>query len=393
MTACGDGQIIHSSLVVDGVEVSNGARTTQYLRTGQGGLGFQVGPAGGGCDCSVQWRGLGCETQEECFISPAEDPAPWYDPDVPASGEFLGMLVPDMRAWFNGLAQHNVTARLSGLGGASIGPLHQLERDLQTEATLCASTQRGVEYGRRWLQQVLSRFCDPCHLSVAELRSSCPPCDGSDDEEGQWFVYETALTAGHTIAVTPPAGGGPIGCQQIMPISLTLTAGNPYLYKLPIVCASGSLNPENCGPDCLSFCHWFSDQPPAVECTIDPPVIGVLASVLTITAGHGMSDLTVSILSDCGSSASEALATLNVPYLPAGSVLIIDSALETVTYTGPDGVTIDGIGFIALPFGQGMPWLAIGDCNDARCISAQLARICDSDCTSTIEIATRLREG
>lgn len=393
MSGCGDGQIIHSSLVVDDLEISNGARTTQYLRLGLGGLGFQVGPAGGGCDCSIQWRDLGCDTQEECFVSPAADPAPWYDPDIRASGEFLGLLIPDMRSWFDGFAGRNVTQRLSGLGGASIGPMHQDARGLSAAATLCASTQAGVEYGRRWLQQVLSGLCDPCQLSIAELRSSCPPCDGSDDEEGRWLVYEVGLTEGAKIAVTPPAGGGPIGCQQIMPISLTLTAGNPFLYKQPVVCIEDSLNPEACTDDCLDFCHWFHDAPPPVQCVVDPPRIGTLAAVLTITAGHGLSDLSISILSDCGSAANQALAVLNVPNLPAGSVLVIDSALETVTYTGPDGVTIDGVGFIALPFGQAMPWLAVGNCNEGRCISAQLARICESDCTARIEIATQLREG
>ncbi len=394
MSTCGDGQIIHSALTVDDVEISNGARTTQYLRRGLGGLGYQVGSAGGGCDCSIQWRNLGCETQEECFVSPAADPAPWYDPDVRASGEFLGMLIPDMRSWFDGLAQRNVTQRLSGVGGASIGPMHQEARPLPAAATLCARTQAGLEYGRRWLQQVLSNLCDPCRLSIAELRSSCPPCDGSDDEEGLWFVYDVGLTQGHQIAITPPAGGGPIGCQDIMPISLTLTAGNPYLYKPPVLVAEASLNPENC-PDtpCLDFCHWLQDAPPPVEAELDPPLLGELATVFTITAGDGLSDLSLSILAGCGSEAQEAIAVLNVPELPGGSTLVIDSALETVTYTSPAGVIIDGIGFIALPFGQGMPWLVLGNCNVARCVSAQLARICNSDCTSTIRIETRLREG
>lgn len=393
MSGCGDGQIIHSALIVDDVEISNGARTTQYLRLGLGGLGFQVGPAAGGCDCSIQWRDLGCDSQEECFISPADDPAPWYDPTDPASGDFLGMLIPDMRAWFNGLAQRNVTNRLSGLGGASLGPMHQDPRPLPAAATLCARNQPGIEYGRRWLQQVLSALCDPCALSIAELRSYCPPCDGSDDNAGMWLVYEVGLTAGHQISVNPPAGGGPIGCQQIMPIELTLTAGNPFLYKPPVVCIEASLNPENCGDACLDFCHWLQDAPPPVQCQIDPPVIGTLASIFTITAGDGLTDLTLEILADCTPSAALApLAVLNIPELPAGSVLEINSALETVTYTAPDGSTIDGIGFIALPFGQGMPWLAVGNCNQGNCVSAQLASICNSDCTSRIEIATQLRE-
>lgn len=393
MSACGDGQIIHSCLTVDGLEISNGARTTQYLRRGLGGLAWQVGSAGGGCDCSIQWRDLGCETQEECFVSPALDPAPWFDPDVPASADFLGILIPDQREWFDGLASRNVTQRLSGLGGASIGPMHMEPRPLTTAATLCAANQAGLEYGRRWLQQVLSRLCDPCQLSIAELRSSCPPCDGTDDDEGLWFVYEIGLTQGMTIAVSPPAGGGPIGCQTIMPVALVLEAGNPYLYKPREVCVESSLNPEACTDECLDFCHWFLDAPPPVQCVIDPPKLGTLGTVLTITAGHGLQDLTISILSDCGSAADEALGVLNVPELPAGSVLVIDSALETVTYTDPFGTTIDGIGFIALPFGQAMPWLAVGDCNPGRCVSAQLARICLSDCTARIEIATQLREG
>jgi hypothetical protein len=81
-----------------------------------------------------------------------------------------------------------------------------------------------------------------------------------------------------------------------------------------------------------------------------------------------------------------------VPELPAGSQLIVDSALEQITYTPAGGQPIDGTGFIELAFGQGVPWLAVGSCNPGRCVSAQLARICNSDCTSTVTIATRLRE-
>lgn len=394
MTDCGDGQIIHSNLFVDDVEISNGSRTVEYLRRGLGGLAWQVGSGSGGCDCSVQWRELDCDSQADCFVSPASDPAPWYDPAHPESADFLGLLIPDMRAWFDGLAQRNVTARISGLGGSSIGPMHQLDRPLVVQGVLAAKNQPGLEWGRRWLQNTLSNFCDPCILSSARIRSFCPPCDGSDDEAGEWYVYEVGLTVGMNDATPPPAGGQVIGCQSMLEVSLTLDAGIPFLYKLPITCAEGSLNPTNCGPDCLDFCYWLQGVPDPVQCTIDPPTLGDLATVLTITAGNGLSDLTIEILTDCSPSAALApLAALNIPNLPAGSTMVIDSALEQVLYTGPDGITIDGTGFIALPFGQGMPWLAVGNCDPGKCISAQLAAICRSDCTSTIQIATRLREG
>jgi hypothetical protein len=394
VTGCSDGQIIHSSLEVDGTEISNGSRTVEYLRRGLGGLAWQVGGGAGGCDCSVQWRELGCDSPEECFVSPAADPAPWYDPAHPESGDFLGLLIPDMRPWFDGLAQRNVTSRISGLGGSSIGPMHMLERALLTQGVLTARNQPGLEWGRRWLTNTLAGLCDPCLLSVARLRSFCPPCDGSDDTAGEWYVYEVGLTQGPNDGIPPPVGGQIIGCQTYLPITLQLDAGIPFLYKLPDVCIEGSLNPENCGDDCLDFCHWLQDAPPAVQCSVEPPTLGDLASVITITAGNGLGDLTIEILTDCSPSAALApLASLNVPNLPAGSVLVIDSALEQVRYTGPDDVTIDGVGFIALPFGQGMPWLAVGNCDPGKCISAQLSAICRSDCTATIQIATRLREG
>lgn len=381
--------IINSYLEVNGIEIANGARTNAYIARGLAGPFWQVGT---GCDCSVLWREYDCETPEACFVSPAWDPAPWYNPAIPASAKFLGVLIPDLHAWFDGLANRAVTPRASGLGGASLGPMHDDPRPLLTEGWLVAEDAAGIEYGRRWLQYVLGQACDPCNLAIARIRSHCPPEDASDDTEGEWFSYEVGLTTGvkYTGGQSTP-GGALWGCDNMMPVAWTLETGIPYLYKRDLVCTSGSLNPEACSPDCIDFCHWLRDAPPPVLCTVDPPPIGTLCSVITITAGAGLTDLTLSILDNCGDPTS-ILASIFVPVLPAGSVLVVDSALEQITYTPAGGVPIDGTGFIQLAFGQGVPWLAIGSCNPARCISAQLARICNSDCSSTATISTRLRE-
>lgn len=382
--------MINSFLELNGVEIANGARTNEYIRRGLAGPFWQVGAAGA-CDCSVLWRELDCETAEACFVSPAWDPAPWYDPAVPASAKFLGVLIPDLHAWFDGVANRAVTPRASGLGGASIGPMHDDPRPLEVAATLVAEDASGIEYGRRWLQYVMGQVCDPCNLAVARLRSYCPPDDGSDDLAGEWFTYEVGLTAGvkYTGNTSPP-GGAIWGCENMMTVGWTLDTGIPFLYGRDVVCAEGSLNPEACAPECIAFCHWLRDAPPPVTCTIDPPSIGTLASVVTVEAGAGLSELTISILEDCDGGG--VVASMFVPELPAGSQLVIDSALQQITYTPQGGQPIDGTGFIQLAFGQGVPWLAVGSCNPARCISAQLARICNSDCSSTVTLATRLRE-
>lgn len=383
------GEMINSYLEFNGVEIANGARTNTYIGRGLAGPYWQIG---GGCDCSVLWREYDCEDEASCFVSPALDPAPWYDPTNPASAKFLGVLIPDLHAWFDGLAQRVVTPRASGLGGASLGPMHDDPRPLLTDATLVGVDAAGIEYGRRWLQYVMGQSCDPCNLGIARLRSYCPEDDGSDDTEGEWFTYEVGLTQGVKYTGGQNAPGGAIwGCQNMMTVQWTLEAGIPFLYKREVVCASDSLNPEACSPDCIPFCHWLRDAPPAVTCTVDPPTIGTLATVITVHAGAGLSELTLSVLESCDPDAV-ILGSIFVPELPAGSTLIVDSALQQITYIDAQGVAIDGTGFIQLAFGQGVPWLAVGSCNPARCVSAQLARICNSDCTSTVTIATRLRE-
>lgn len=382
---------LNSFLEIDGIEIANSARTNTYIAKGLAGPYWQIA---GGCDCSVLYRELGCETAAECFVSPAADPAPWYSPDIPASAKFLGVLIPDINAWFDGVASRAITPRVSGLGGASLGPMHDDPRPLVAQATLVASDPSGIEYGRRWLQYVMGKACDPCNLAVARIRAYCPgDDDGDDDTDGEWFVYEVGLTAGVKYTGGQNTAGGAIwGCQNMLAVEWTLNTGNPYLYKRPVTVADESLNPEACSDDCLDFCHWFSDAPPAVLATVDPPPIGTLATVITVTAGDGLSDLSLEILTDCGSSASEPLASIFIPELVAGSVLVIDSALQQITYTAPGQDPVDGTGFIQLAFGQGVPWLSVGSCNEARCISAQLARICNSDCTAHVLIQTRLRE-
>ena len=74
------------------------------------------------------------------------------------------------------------------------------------------------------------------------------------------------------------------------------------------------------------------------------------------------------------------------------TLIVRSSNEELITYTPAGGPPVDGTGFIELAFAQGVPWLAVGSCNPGRCVSAQLARICDSDCTASVTLSVRLRE-
>lgn len=237
----------------NGVEVANAARTLSYLRGGLGSAYWELWPAD---VCSVLYRQLGgtCGTPD-VFVSPASDPAPWYDATRPESGDFLGVYLTDISG-YDSVIQRTVTPRPSGLGGGTLASEQNEPRVWKFDGYLASASCEGAEYGLEWLTYVLSAIgsgagCDSCAASNMRVYLSCPPDDCSDDTIGEWYAYEAALTDG------PHKTEFGFTCCDVVEIEFTITTGNPYLYKRPAVC----LDPSVVGavmPPIYDFCYWLT---------------------------------------------------------------------------------------------------------------------------------------
>lgn len=384
---CEQGGAVQSYLWFNGVEVSNAARTLAYMRSAAAGDCQPKFEVGAGCVCWIQTA----ETQGPggSFISPADDLAPWWDSAHPESAEFLGVFIDwdSERSFFDGLASRTVTARLGGLTGAQIGPARLDPRIWKIKGTMIAASCAGMEWGRRWLANTMSGTgCDPCVLGELRVRSSCPPCDGSDNDQGLWYAYEAALTDGPKYA-----GAVDPDCCCAADFTMEVTCGNPYLYKPPVLCAEATaLVPADPG-GCVDWATWFCEQPDQACCQVDPPLIGTLATVVTVTVGTGVSNLLVSTYPECP-PVGDATGMMTITSLPAGSILVVDSARREIRYTDPDGIVMDGTMFVQVPDGLGIPWVEINACNPAQCLCVGVGAYCGADNTTTVLVETRERE-
>lgn len=222
-----------------GVEVGNAARTFEYLRNGLGSDHWELGD---GPLCGVLYRlNGGTCMAPEVFVSPAADPAPWYDAAEPGAPSFLGVVLLDLSGYDSTITRV-VSPRIQGLGGASFSGQRRTPRTWKFRAALISADDDGAEYGLRWLTHVLETTacasCDTCDLTV---RLVCPPADCSDDTRGEWISYDVALTEGPKEVETWAPRPSPMqdilaGCRDVVIVEWSMVAGNPFLYKRPIEC-------------------------------------------------------------------------------------------------------------------------------------------------------------
>lgn len=228
---------VQGFLCVDGVELVNHMRTLSYLRAGLGGPEWDVradgqvsatDPSGLDCYCPV--------IADDEYVDPATDEAPWYVAAVPASGEFLGVLL-------NSVEDRQPTTRgvtRLAAGGARVTPWVPTERSAAFEATLVASTQRGMEWGRRWVSDLLhGGMCGGCEGSEHRILPSCP--DDADDESAFRSYTQVAL-------IDPPtftAEDDQPECY-LMSARWQIAAGTPWLTGLP---AAVDGHPVTLSPD------------------------------------------------------------------------------------------------------------------------------------------------
>lgn len=178
------------------------------------------------------------------FVSPDIDPAPWYSPymgdDVLTnpSAQFLGVIISEVEG-LDSTATREVTQRLVGSGGGSMGPSHATHRALKFSATLYATSCRGMTYGMSWLTQTLrgrSACSNSSDLCTMELWTGCPDIVSTriDPQDSRWQFRDVALTEGPKYSSAPinSSGHSETSCY-IREVTWTLVSEQPYIYKCP----------------------------------------------------------------------------------------------------------------------------------------------------------------
>lgn len=336
-------------LLVDGTEAMNSLRTFTYLRRGLGSPDIAVITASplvaaerGYRDAYVDyyeadpyWPGnLACFCSLFDFgpyVSPAADPAPWYDSSRPESADFLGLVgAIDLPA----VGRRSVSAR-SG-GGASIGRLRLGPRIVQLDAIMYGATTAAMAFGEAWLRQLLAGEATGCGEGTATLLPACPPDDAGDPDDYLRELIEVGIADGPVFGAIDR-----VGSCFAQTVAFQLAAGSPYLRHL--------------ATDCIGIANLNID--PTLCCSMQSPaLLGDAAARITIHAGQvgsSVTDIEITATRDtsCPSSAA-ADATYTVDRIPRGCALVIDSSTRSVTVTntltgevvgGADALDLSGI--------------------------------------------------
>lgn len=149
--------------------------------------------------------------------------APWYDEDYPASAEFAG-IIPLGFPGLDDSTTEAATVEYITDGGRS-GRQRNSTLSIVASVAFIASTDRGADYGKRWLARV---------LRPAGRRTNC---SGSDlryyryADAGAPVAHRRQVSLTRGISVTRKRS---VECSVTWLATFTLTCDDPYEYGEPV---------------------------------------------------------------------------------------------------------------------------------------------------------------
>lgn len=232
------------------MEVINTARLRTYLAN----VGSPLDSGAQVCSCSTLTN---VQLGDEPYDTPATDPAPWYDADVPESADFLGFLP----LTIDGIDDpYPVTRTMTQAvtGGGALGPARVQPRTWTVTGLLIGASCCGVGYGLQWLSRAaLGCTGSACGGDCATTFFCCPEEEMTPEDFNARYrrtFRRTALLSGPTI--TGRAGGGDCtdrcGGAEILTVEMVFGSATPWAYTDPVEVLSVSL-PE-VGDECVQWC-------------------------------------------------------------------------------------------------------------------------------------------
>lgn len=158
-------------LSLGGVELTNSARTTSYMRNGLAPPTMDVDE----CGCPDLSLAL-CDGDE--YRLPALDDAPWFDPAHPESAEFAGLFVESIEGLDGSVYEREVFERIGD--GVAFGRGRMRGREITVRGWLFGGDCCSIAYGLSWLAKALEgNLCKTgCRGDELWFFTCCPEiCD------------------------------------------------------------------------------------------------------------------------------------------------------------------------------------------------------------------------
>ncbi|MDE1675128.1 sugar transferase [Nocardia gipuzkoensis] len=325
--------------------------------------------------------------------------APWYDPSVPQSSEFLGYWVLSVE----GLGPIPVDRAVSDAicSGGVAGPHRDRYRTITVAAVLVACTNAGVEFGLEWLACQL-REAKSLQGTTLEYLAAHPENSAADPALLRRTMSRVVVTREPKVTTQFGIRGSENRQSAVYVADFELTALDPYTYGPAITqtVSWASTVTEQIGwahpPDCedpescaeIPILASAVCVPNVIDVTpVQPPVcsgcipvcqvqtrvatvpsaVGVLCrdQVVTLIITAGATDASVNFwFRPCGETAlCDRVGFLSVAGLPAGTTVVADSVLGR-PYGLVGGQQVRQVGIVHTP--SGAPWtptiLDSGEC-------------------------------
>lgn len=185
---------------------------------------------------SVQWieDALGGSNYD------AVSSAPWYDAGFPASGEFAGLIPLSITGLDDSTLEASTIEYITDGGSSGKGRHKTLV--MVANVAIIASTPRGAEFGKRWLDRVLrdggaNQFC-----SGSPMRYFRYPQDEGDPIPPVARRRDVSLTRGTSVTRKRSTA-----CSATWLTTFTWTANDPFEYGDPVLVASNVAGTANSG--------------------------------------------------------------------------------------------------------------------------------------------------
>jgi hypothetical protein len=275
------------------VDFANNARTKAYVawacRTGR--YSGDAPPMNWLCTCPAD---------DEEWTDPITDQVCWYDPLIPESADFLGVVVYGSSNVRSSSFSREISNGLNG--GSVLGQPIVVGKQLMLEVWLYATSQAGMDYGIQWLRRQFEgdqrcpsdgATCASCQGQLLTIRTSCPDESALDDGLHSWAA------AGTIDGFQPVDDEFPMGrrnCEKITTGTITIAtesfssySTNPYSSsEVDISSAFTALGncllesqlptlDDVCCPICSTGCDPCTTDP-ACDCLppfiLEPEVVG-----------------------------------------------------------------------------------------------------------------------